>query len=194
MADLRRALVVLAILMLISAAAHYWSDAQRSQLLLSDSFERGIDGWTPGYDLPDDANNPGHKVAWNITVSNETSRVGLRALKMYVDGRQDDGTVWLQRTVAASANQTVTLSLWAYSQGENFNTHDVVVAYIGAQPPKGEGSFEVLGPGDSWTGWKQYIYTAKASGEGGTLYVAFGISVRWETDIVQYFDDVTLTS
>lgn len=180
------------VLLLITAIAVYWSSTQSRFTPVSDGWEQGVTAWATGYDLPDDPNNPGEKVAWNITASADLPRSGARALKMQVDGTQDDGTIWLQRRVDVSGGETLELSFWSYSEFESFNTLDVLVAYIGEAPPAGEGSFEVLGPGDNWVGWHEFTYRKTIPGNVDSVYVAFGISVRWETDITQYFDDLEI--
>ncbi len=56
-----------------------------------------------------------------------------------------------------------------------------------------ESSFEV--PGDSRTGWRQYTFTKTVSSRADGVYIAFGISVRWETYIERYFDvSITVTT
>ncbi len=69
--------------------------AVNAELIFKQDFENGLADWTPGFDLPDDPNNPGNIVAWEVVPSDEQVFAGDRSLKLFIDGRQDDGTVWL---------------------------------------------------------------------------------------------------
>lgn len=180
------------VLLLITAIAIYWSTTQSGFSQINDGFEQGVVRWERGYDLPDDPNRPGQKVTWNITDSTDIVRSGARGLSLYVDGTQDDGTIWVMRRIEVQGGETLELSFWSYSEVESFNTRVVLVAYIGEEQPVGEGSFEVIGPGDNWVGWQEFTYTKTVPSSADRVWVALGISVRWETDITQYFDDLEI--
>jgi hypothetical protein len=87
----------------------------------------------------------------------------------------------------------VTVSFWLYSEEESFNTIAAVVGYSGTRNPETEEDLEVLGAANQVTGWKQYSFEATViTGSSGDVWVALGISVRWETLMTYYVDDVEI--
>ena len=140
--------------------------------------------------------NPDQTVEWNITRTTSVVYSGQYAIRMFIDGKQDDGTIWLERRIAGSKNArvTVTVTFWLYSEEESFNTVAAVVGYAGTRNPEEESDFEVLGNANQVAGWMQYNFeTAVDTGAGGELWVALGISVRWETVMTYYVDSVEIT-
>mgnify|MGYP006277569747 CR=1 FL=1 len=161
-----------------------------------EGFEAGLGDWEQGADVPDDPNNPGHPVAWSISGSTEQAAEGSRSAKFELDGSQDDGTIWLVRAFDVPANQSVNVDLdfqlWSPSQSMA-NTLINVAAYAGPQPPEVEQDFNTERRGNRVEGWDVYDYRFSAqSGSGGQVWVAFGISVVWETQVVYYIDDVNV--
>ncbi|MBN1681995.1 hypothetical protein JW865_00390 [Candidatus Bathyarchaeota archaeon] len=163
------------------------------EIRVFEGFEQGIGLWVPDSDLPDDPNNPGNKVSWNITVSDETVKTGKHSLKLTIDGRQDDGTIWIERNIGNVVGYTsVKGSLQFYSESESFNTLAVVVISISSENPESENDFFILGPANQISGWKTYTFNEIISGKEENLYISFGISVRWETELTYYLDDVDI--
>lgn len=145
-----------------------------------EGFEAGLDTWVTGADVPDDPNRPGYPVAWSIEVSGEQFAEGAKSAKFFLDGLQDDGTIWLARpfNVPASSDLIMSLSFAFWSETESFNTLAKVAAYAGARGPEGEEDFDLEQPANQVDGWKRYTYRFNVrSDDKGQMWVALGISV-----------------
>jgi hypothetical protein len=181
-------------IVLIAAAAVTYQAWPRGfePIITREGFEEGLSGWTAGADVPQDPNNPGNPVAHSITLSNQRSHEGSSSAKFTIDGLQDDGTIWLARTIHVPADATkVDLELQLYSDAESFNTIAVVVGYVGPRQPAHEEDLQVLGPANQAAGWRPYSLSVDA--EPGEAWVALGISVRWETEVAYWVDSVRVT-
>ena len=151
--------------------------------------------WTANADAPPDPNNPGSSVQWSIRRSSNVSRSGVRSAEFFIDGTQDDGTIWLERkiTVPSNAEVRLTLSFYFYSEEESFNTLAAIVAYAGSAKPVAEKDFTVVGTANEVAGWKNYAFNpAITTNSSGEAYVALGISVRWETTMTYYIDEIII--
>lgn len=160
---------------------------------IRENFENGFGEWVTDADVPLDPNNPGHLVEWSITRSTVVANSGQHSTRLFIDGRQDDGTIWIERRIAVKRNVQiqVKVSFDLYSEQESFNTLAAVCAYVGARNPEGEEDFTVVGSANEVAGWKKYSLTkAVDTGSSEELWVAVGISVRWETYMTYYIDDV----
>ncbi len=156
-------------------------------------FERGLSQWQQGSDVPEDPNNPGNPVAWFVEASADRAAEGNGSARIFLDGRQDDGTIWLARAFDVPAGRTVSVSfsfqLW--SETESFNTLAKVAAYAGAAAPDLEEHFDTDRAANRAAGWETYAYEFTVDGgSDGTVWVAFGISAVWETEMTYYVDDV----
>jgi hypothetical protein len=180
----------------VASAAGCWrlpGGDQTSPFL--DGFEGGLTEWTAGADVPQDPNNPGHAVVWSIQASEDQAHSGECSARLRLDGSQDDGTIWLQRTLEAPGGQAVNvnISLWVWSATESFNTLAHVAAYSGPASPTREADFDVSQAADRVAGWKLYTYQFETTvSRAGQVFVALGISVVWETVVTYYFDDVQI--
>lgn len=117
-------------------------------------------------------------------------------MEFYIDGRQDDGTVWIERKLSVKTNSKiqVTVSFDFYSESESFNVIASVVGFAGSSNPEVEAEFTVLGQANEVSGWKRYTHTATLNtGSSGEVWVAIGISVRWETEMTYNLDDLKVT-
>ena len=165
-------------------------------LVLKEDFEGGFGEWIADADVPLDPDNLNRTVEWNVTRTTSVAYSGQYAVKMFIDGKQDDGTIWLERRIAVSKNTRVkvTMTFWLYSEEESFNTIAAVVGYARTDNPEEESNFKVLGAANQVAGWKQYKFeTAVDTGDAGELWVALGISVRWETVMTYHVDSVEIT-
>ncbi len=183
------ALVVVGIL----SAWHFY--ATINPALYDEGFEQGLGDWVKDADLPLDPNNPGHPVAWNISRVTSLSSSGQYSLELYIDGRQDDGTIWIEKRIPAKSNSQIHLSVSFefYSEQESFNIIAGVCAYVGISNPKLEEDFVVLGPANEVAGWKRYTHEKTLdAGSDGEAWVALGITVRWETEMTYNIDDVKI--
>jgi len=108
--------------------------------IVREDFEEGFDGWIADVDVPLDPNNPGHFVEWNIIRSKDVSYSGEYSLKFFMDGRQDDGTIWIKRKIDVKRNSHVKIkvSFMFYSESESFNTIASVCVYAGIRNPEVE--------------------------------------------------------
>jgi len=164
-------------------------------LKLSEDFESGFGEWTADGDIPLDPNNPGHTMQWNITRVTDAAKSGQYSVKLFIDGSQDDGTIWIEKRIATKRNSQVQVrvSFQFYSDQESFNTIAAVVAYTGVRSPETEGDFAVVGSANEVAGWKEYSLAAVAdTGSSEELWVAAGISVRWEAHMTYLIDDVEI--
>jgi hypothetical protein len=162
---------------------------------LKEDFEDGFGDWVIDTDVPPDPNNLNQTVEWYITRTTGTTHSGQYTIKLIIDGRQDDGTLWLERNFVTPRNVQVkvTVSFWLYSEEESFNTIAAVVGYSGTHNPETEEDLEVLGAANQVAGWKLYSFeTTVNTGLGGEVWVALGISVRWETLMTYYVDDIEI--
>ena len=82
--------VTIGILTIISVAAGWYFYPK--QVIYNESFEENLGGWTEDADVPPDPNNPGSPVDWNVSRITSPVKSGQYSLKLYIDGRQDDGT------------------------------------------------------------------------------------------------------
>jgi len=192
---MRRSLLITALIvtvpLLLTACFH-----DPISLSYRGSFEGDLSNWEISADVPMDPNNPGNRVAWSIAGSEEQAAEGNRSAKFELDGSQDDGTIWLARAFDVPANQRVNVDLgfqlWSQSQSMA-NTLINVAAYAGPQPPEVEQDFNTERPGNRVEGWDEYNYRFSAqSSPAGQVWIAFGISVVWETQVFYYIDDVSV--
>ncbi len=195
---MNRRIVYIIIFMLVVAGSYsawqVW--LYLNPLVLKEDFEGGFGEWVADADVPPDPNDPDQTVEWNITRTMSLAYSGQYAIKMFIDGKQDDGTLWLERRITVSKNTQVkvTITFWLYSEEESFNTIAAIVGYAGTRNPEEESNFEVLGAANQVAGWKKYSFkTAVDTGDTGELWVALGISVRWETVMTYYVDNVEIT-
>jgi hypothetical protein len=166
-----------------------------SPVLLEEGFENGLAEWEQGADVPDDPNNPGQPVAWSIQQSDVVSVEGDYSARYFLDGRQDDGTIWLVRSlqVEPATRYTVTLAIDFWSETESFNTIAKVALFVGTDPPNKETDFDTSRPANQMEGWETYSLQAEVTSDiNGKVRVAFGISAVWETEMTYFIDNVVL--
>jgi hypothetical protein len=175
----------------------FWTlnqDAPIEPISIQEGFEQGLGNWVRDNDLPMDPNNPGRRVNWSITVIEEPVKSGAASAAFFIDGSQDDGTIWLEREIQVAPNERVSIDLeFSFFSGSvSFNTLAVVVASGGPINPEVEEDFTVIGPANRLEGWDQYQYnTITSTGEEGRIWIALGISVRWETHLIFFIDDIS---
>jgi len=186
--------VVIGILTIISVAAGWYFHPK--PVVYDEGFEEDFGGWTGDADVPPDPNNSGSLVDWNVSRVTSPVKSGQYSVELYIDGRQDDGTVWIERELSVKRNSQiqVKVSFDFYSESESFNVIAGVVGFAGTSNPEGEADFAVLGQANEVSGWKRYTHTATLkTGSSGEVWVAVGISVRWETEMTYNLDDVEVT-
>ncbi|MDG5777827.1 hypothetical protein VB773_05810 [Haloarculaceae archaeon H-GB2-1] len=161
--------------------------------LQNGSFEDGLDGWTVGKDLPEDPNSDGlvETEARPVNADDPDAPAaadGDHALSLYIDGRQDDGTLWVQQDVDLSEYDSLALDV--HSDSESFTVVTRVAAYAGPRTDLVEGTFDTTQAVENHEGWATYEYPVDHDGPG---IVAVGISVVWESEVTRYLDAVRLS-
>lgn len=173
------------------SAWYFHSDPE----IVQEDFENGLGEWVADADVPLDPNNPGHVIEWHVRNATNVAHSGQYSLEFFIDGRQDDGTIWVERKISVKKNSQVQLmvSLEFHSEQESFNTIAEICAYVGIDNPESEADFAVLGPANEVAGWNNYAY-AKAldTSSSEEAWVAVGITVRWETEMIYNIDDVEI--
>jgi len=154
--------------------------------LTNPSFESQLEGWTVGRDLPTDPNT-GDPVETDATTTDERANDGERSLALFIDGLQDDGTLWVQQPVDLSDAETLAFDV--YSPSESFNTRAKVAAYAGPGGELAEEDFDTTAAADGHEGWNTFEYDVTSAAEG---IVAVGVSMVWETKLTTLLDNVRL--
>ena len=152
-----------------------------------------MSNWETGAGVPQDPNRPGQPVQWLIEQSEDQHSEGNAAARFFLDGRQDDGTIWIVRTFDAPANTPLVadLSFDVWSDSESFNTLAKVAAIASSHRPEEEEDFDTSEAANLVTGWMDYSYTFDVTGGSeGKGWVALGVSVVWEAEVTCYFDNV----
>jgi len=161
--------------------------------LRNGSFEDGWAHWTVGRHLPDDPNREGDRaVASSHGVTTRNASDGVTACRLFIDGSQDDGTVWVAQPVDLSAHDYLAVD---YVVSDSFNHIRNAAVYAGPEPdaPLVETDFDTSNSleGHDGRGWKTFTYELDHDGPG---IVAVGFSIVWETGANALLDDVRLTS
>lgn len=150
-----------------------------------ESFETGFGGWTPDTD--------GRAPAWSVLRSTEQAHTGAYSLRVFMDGRQDDGTTWVERRVAVGPGKTVrvTVTFWVWSERQSDLNGWAVVASAGVRDPETERDFTRVGFTESSAGWAPFSLTRVVTADAnGIVWVAVGTSVLWESPRHHFIDDV----
>jgi hypothetical protein len=158
-----------------------------AQATCGSSFESGFEGWQPDSD--------GLARDWAITLSREQASDGVQSLRYWTDGTTDDGTVWVERQLRVQPFRTVTVDvsfdLWSEFYSD-FNRWPVV-AFAGARNPAAEADFVKVGEDWDHVGWKRYsLRQTVRAGQSGRIWVAYGVSVVWETQRTHFVDCATV--
>ncbi len=147
---LRIALTVLALIGTGEATA---AAAARSATHV-ESFEQGLGGWRPDHHIDCEADTPPCPFDWSIERSTEQARDGRYSLKGFLDGRWDDGSIWVERPidVRRAREVTVEVGFWLWSaQQSDVNTFPVL-AFAGGHDPEREADFAIVGQTDQVAG------------------------------------------
>lgn len=162
----------------------------RKKDLHNGSFETGftVDPWTVGTDLPVDSATE-LDVGAGAGIYSGNAADGHYPLALSIDGRHDDGTVWVQQE--ADLEDVSGLALSVFSPSESFNTLSKVAVYTGPDPgrPLMEKDFDTTQRVEDHAGWTTYEYPVDYDKKG---IVAVGVSVVWETYVRRLVDDVRL--
>ncbi|MDD1767655.1 MAG: hypothetical protein LUQ27_03695 [Methanomassiliicoccales archaeon] len=182
-------------ILLGTALALITSGCLGGSVTVEESFENGLVDWTVGKDLPVDPNT-GDPIETSASISEDRARTGSKSLSLSIDGRQDDGTVWVQLPIAVSTAGTkrAQISFYVFSETESFNVLAQIVAYANVSQPSDEADFEKIGQANPAAGWNKFEMSKDVEvASGQPIYVAIGITVAWETILEYEFDDVRIT-
>jgi hypothetical protein len=168
-------------------------DTDLADDLRNGSFEDDWATWTVGRHLPDDPNVEGdRKVASGIGVTSTDASDGTTCLRGFIDGSQDDGTVWVQQPVDLSDHDHLAVD---YRVTDSFNEILQAAVYVG---PSVEGGLSEVDfdrsnslSGHRGKGWKTFVYDVDHDGPG---VVAVGFNIVWETGASGLLDNVRLTA
>lgn len=164
-----------------------------SASLQNGSFESDWRGWTVGRRLPEDPNEPGtQRVASEAGVSTRYASDGETSLRVFIDGSQDDGTVWVQQPVDLSQYDYLAVD---YQVSTSFNEILQAAVYTGPEPDDSleEQQFDRSNSlaGHDAAGWKTFVYDVSHDADG---IVAVGFNIVWETGAVGFLDNIRLTN
>ena len=152
-----------------------------------ESFERDLGGWQPDSD--------GKARKWLVYRTPERALDGRYSLAYLVDGANDDGTVWIERSLPAPprASVAVRVSFWLYSPVQDI-TGWPVVGTAAVRDPEAEADLPVIGYAGRTAGWARYAFDTRVqTGDAASIFVAVGISVTWETIRTHHVDLVEVT-
>jgi len=142
------------------------------------------------------ADNDGKAPEFIIERSQAQAYDGISSIRVFIDGSQDDGTGWIERTINFASNSMYQMDMgfqvWSEFQSPVNNWG--VVAYAGINDPEVEEDFVLIGDTDQVAGWKEYTYQTQIRTDySGNIYIACGITVYWETPRSYYIDLVNIT-
>jgi hypothetical protein len=157
------------------------------------SFEHDWDTWTVGHDLPADPNEADEReVAYSTGVTTRTASDGTASFEAFIDGSQDDGTVWVQQPVDLSGHDYLAVD---YRVSDSFNEILQAAVYVGPDTDDAltEADFDRSNSlaGHEGKGWKTFVYDVEHDGPG---VVAVGFNIVWETGARGLLDNVRLTA
>jgi len=136
--------VVIGILTIISVVAgwYFYSKPDIRWML-----EEGLGGWEGDADVPPDPNKPCFTVDWNVSRVTSPVKSGQHSVELYIDGRQDDGTVWIEKEMSVKKDSQiqVNVSFDFYSESESFNVIAGIVGFAATSNPEVEADVTVLG-------------------------------------------------
>jgi hypothetical protein len=161
-------------------------------IIAVEDFEAGLGQWFPEGDVPMDPNNPGNPVAWSVLVSSEEAIKGVHSVELFLDGHQGNGTIWIQRPVRVNTEEgvKVTMIFQLWSESASMNTLARVAAYTGARKPAAEADFDTTLVANLVSGWQEYEYVFDVLPQDGSIWVAAGITIAWETEVTYHIDNV----
>ena len=163
------------------------------QTVVNGSFEADWAGWTVGRDLPLDPNAETERaVASEAGVTTRTATDGVTACRLFIDGSQDDGTVWVQQPLDFSGADYLAID---YLVSDSFNEIRKAAVYAGPEPetPLTETDFDTSQSleGHARPGWKTLTYDVTQDGPG---LLAVGFSVVWETGSTTLLDNIRVSA
>jgi uncharacterized repeat protein (TIGR01451 family) len=159
----------------------------------TESFEHGrFNRYWVDFEVPFASERPS-PIPFYAVCSRVEAYHGHFAQEIFLDGTQDDGTVWLEGTFPVDPGSEVRVDvefeLFRYQPDIAF----FPVVAIGVLDPEREFDFSVV-PGAAVAGWDYVTSSATIqSGPYDTIHLGLGITVTWETTGTFFTDLVTVT-
>lgn len=164
-----------------------------------ESFEDTFGAWSADSHVGCEG-QPGCVFEWLVEPSKDEARDGDFSLLTIGDGSNDDGTIWMERSLAEAmldpGDYVVTVGLWFWSPSDLPINRQSVVAYAGMGDPEAEQDFTILGETNVQAGWAYYEGAFPLAVPEITVtepYAAFGWTITWEGTFTFYMDAVTVT-
>ncbi len=158
------------------------------------NYEDGMEGWEPDHQITCGDATPPCEFVWGVQRSTEQAKQGRYSLRVSLDGRNDDGTVWIERPFSVPSTVTVNLSFWLWSPSESQANRWPVLANVGIRNPRSEADFTIIGETDTAPGWVQHTYSRTfKTGEATRIWVGYGVGATWEIARVYYLDVARVT-
>ena len=89
---------IIGILTVISVLAGWYFHPKK--VIYTEGFEEGFSGLEGDADVPQDPNNPGSLVDWKVSRVTSPVKFGQYSVELFIAGREDDGTVWIERELS----------------------------------------------------------------------------------------------
>ncbi|MBS3815258.1 MAG: hypothetical protein KGY45_01695 [Hadesarchaea archaeon] len=197
--QIKKTIVLVGLIIIIIIAGAFITLNQRRDSGFSYSenidFEENLGGWVKDSDVPIDPNND-QPVSWSISRVSSLAKSGDYSLEYYIDGSQDDGTIWVEKRIKTEgvSSAEIEVSFDFYSESESFNVIAKVVSYAGISNPETEEDFTTLDPANQVGGWKNYSHSQKLSViENEEVWIGVGITVAWETEMYYNIDNLRVS-
>lgn len=191
-------IVCLSIILLISTTIIVlWSFVFKTEMFYYD-FESSLDGWIGDADYLV-GENDSIIIDWNVTRKTENPYMGSHSICLEIDGRHDDGAVWIERMFSISTgnvkSRNVKVSFYIYSENIGMNIRAHIFASVNTTNPSKEEDFDfkttTITSDSNLNGWHKFSITTKLL-PLNQIWVAIGIKVAWETFLKFYIDDVAV--
>ncbi len=137
-------------------------------------------------------------VEWSIQRTQEMSKEGNTALKLYLSNLNDAGKIWVERSFLVKPNTLYQVNVkYSFASGDyGIANHWTLITGLTQKPAKTRDDLTYQGdtgngsgtPGYKWLD-KSYDFTMQ-SGSEGKLYLTIGVWGTWETPRTYYIDGV----
>lgn len=157
-----------------------------------ESFETGFGDWTVDSHI---MSVQPEQFIYTVTRSQAQAQDGVWSLEFFMDGSNDDGSVWIARTVDLPAglwDVAVDFQVWVPVASET-NIWPRI-AFIDTFQPQVESDFAFIDPLSLPAGWSPFTYSRTIDlSSPQQVWVALGLRVTWEGDRTYYVDSVTVS-
>lgn len=119
--------------------------AQSGETTFTEGFENGIGDWQGGAAIGPEVDLADFE--WEIGVDDTEAVEGEHSLRVWNEGRHDDGTTWAIHPIPIESGRVYDVRVMAeyWSPGESFNLIRSAVMYLGPDPPSREEDFPQSG-------------------------------------------------